>query len=51
MQVNSIESSIKWYKTLLSRTKLLKSKSNTSKQKQNNYKMTKKNTITQCNQL
>ena len=39
MQVNRNKSSVKGYKTLLLIVKQLKSKSNTSKQKQNNYKM------------
>ena len=34
MQVNRIKSSVKGYKTLLSRTKVLKSRFNTSKQNQ-----------------
>ena len=38
-QVNRIKSSVEGYKTLLSRTKVLKSKSNTFKQHQINYKM------------
>ena len=38
MQVNRIKSSVKGYKTLLSRTKLLKSKSIASKQNQIKYR-------------
>ena len=41
MQVNNIKSIIKGYKTLSSRTKILKSKSITSKQTQIKYKMIK----------
>ena len=39
MQVNRNKSSVKGYKRLLSRTKVLKSNSYTNKHKQNNYKM------------
>ena len=39
MQVNRIKSSVKGYKTLLLRVKQSKSKSNTYKQNQCNYKM------------
>ena len=42
MQVNRIKSSVKGYKTLLSRTKVLKSKSITSKQDQIKCKIIKK---------
>ena len=41
MQVNRNKSSVKGYKTWLSRIKVLKSNSYTNKQKQNNYKMIK----------
>ena len=39
VHTNRIDATIKWYKTVLSRTKVLKSKSNTYKQNQCNYKM------------
>ena len=45
MQVNRNKSSVKGYKTLLLRIKQLKSKSNTYKQNQCNYKMIQNSTF------
>ncbi len=44
MQANRIKSTTKHIKILLSRTKQLKSKSNTSRQNQINYKIVKNTT-------